>query len=247
MNALMRVLTWNVRDLLGDPHAVARVIRSADADVVCLQEAPRWPTSRWRLSSLARSSGMLFVDGGRSAAGCALLASLRADIRDVRTERLPVEGRLARPRGAVIARVAPVGGVDVTLVVVHLGLHVAERTLHTEMLAVGLSQLRPGPIVVAGDFNEGPAGPAWTAWASRAADPSPQAKATFPARAPKHRIDAVLVGGLEVVEYDTWRADEADVIAGSDHRPVLAVISVPMKGASSPHVRDDSRAGPLPG
>jgi endonuclease/exonuclease/phosphatase family metal-dependent hydrolase len=244
----LRVLTWNVRDLLGDPLAVARVIRSADADLVCLQEGPRWPGSRWRLAALARGSGMLFVDGGRSAAGCALLASLRTDVRSVLTTRLPVEGRRQRPRGAVLAEVAPVGCLGVALGVVHLGLSAPERLRHVRIVGEVLAALGPERVLVAGDLNEAPGGAAWTAWQPLCTDPlavsassgtpgrgagvnsgrSP-GEPTFSVRRPRRRIDAVLVGGLRVVEYDAWRADGDDVAAASDHRPVLAVVEVPRR------------------
>ena len=58
---VLRVLTWNVRDLLGDSSAVARVITAAAADVVCLQEAPRIVFSRNQLAGLARRCGLFFA------------------------------------------------------------------------------------------------------------------------------------------------------------------------------------------
>src|SRR4051794_4279524 len=75
-SAPLRLLSWNVRDLLGDPLVVRRVIVSAGADVVVLQEAPRWPGSRWRLAGLARAAGLVYTAGGREAGGCALLTSM---------------------------------------------------------------------------------------------------------------------------------------------------------------------------
>jgi len=63
----LRVLTWNVHDLLGDPIAVAAVLRSAAPDVVALQEAPRLVRSRPKLAALARSANLLFVTGGRES------------------------------------------------------------------------------------------------------------------------------------------------------------------------------------
>lgn len=249
----LRVLTWNVRDLLDDPLAVARVIRAADADLVCLQEGPRWPGSRWRLASLARASGMLFVDGGRGAAGCALLASLRADVRSVRMLRLPVAGRLQRPRGAVLAEVAPVGCLGVALGVVHLGLSGEERMRHIPMLREAVAGLGSPRALVAADLNEAAGGEAWTAWQPLCADPlatmtrtgkhaaapaAPSAhigEPTFPVRRPRHRIDAVLVGGLDVIEYDQWRPDATDLAAASDHRPVLVVVDVPRRRSAGQH------------
>ncbi len=230
----LRVLSWNVRALLGDPLAVHRVLRAADADVVCLQEAPRRFGSRWHLASLARASGLLYVAGGRASAGTALLASLRADVTDVRTTRLPVTGRLPIPRGAVTAVVAPVGGRGVLVASVHLPLSPAERLEHVALLRADLAARAPqGRVLVAGDLNEPPGGPAWQAFAPVARDVLDGAAgaATFPARRPRRRIDAVLAGGegLEVTGYDTWRADAADVVAATDHRPLLVEVDVPAR------------------
>jgi len=240
----MRVLTWNIWGLRGDQSALARVIRAADPDVVCLQEAPRWPGSRWELSALARRCGLLFVDGGRSAGGCALLACLRADVRSVRALRLPVARRSDPPRGAVVAEVAPVGGQGSALAVVHLPLDAARRIEHVGLVRRALAGLDLPGTLVAGDLNESPGGRVWAAWAPEVSDPldagasgltrpgrgvAGPRTATFPAAAPSRRIDAVLVGGLVVLEYDLWRADEADVRSASDHRPVLAVVAVPRR------------------
>lgn len=238
----LRVLTWNIWGLRGDPSALTRVIRAADADVVCLQEAPRWPGSRWELTTLARRCGLLFVDGGRSAGGCALLASLRADVRSVRALRLPVARRFDPPRGVVVAEVSPVGCEGIALASVHLSLKPQERLDHVGLIRQRLAWLDLPRVLVAGDLNETPdGGQVWAAWAPSATDPtSPthrpggaaHAAPTFPARAPRSRIDAILTAGVEVVDYDTWRAEEADVRAASDHRPVLAVLRVPRRNRS---------------
>ena len=48
---MLRVATWNVRSLRDDARGVAAALRGLDADLVCVQEAPRlvgWRTSRAR-------------------------------------------------------------------------------------------------------------------------------------------------------------------------------------------------------
>lgn len=83
------------------------------------------------------------------------------------------------------------------------------------------------PLVVCGDLNERPGGAAWSAWGD-ARDPAPAAGPTFPAAAPRSRIDAVLAGpGVEVLSYDDGGADPGDVGAASDHVPVVAVLGLP--------------------
>jgi endonuclease/exonuclease/phosphatase family metal-dependent hydrolase len=235
----VRLLTWNVRDLRGDRAAVTRVIRSAAADLVCLQEAPRHPGSRWRLAALARSAGLLYVAGGRGSAGTALLCSLRARVDDARAFRLPVrEGAWhlqvppPRPRGAVLATVRLPEGLDVALACVHLGLQPDQRLdharrLHRLLTAIGL------PAVVAGDLNEPPDGPSWRVFADLAADPWPGSAPTFPTWRPDRRIDAVLVGsGLSAAAIG-WSPDPDDVRKASDHLPVLAQLGRPQTTAPS--------------
>lgn len=227
----LRLLTWNVRDLLGDQAAVTRVIRSAAADLVCLQEGPRRLGSRWRLAALARSCGLLYLAGGRDSAGTALLSSLRTRVDDARGLRLPVRNGAwhlevppPRPRGAVLATVRLPGGLDVALACVHLGLQPAQRLdharrLHRLLAATGL------PAMVAGDLNEPPDGPSWRVFADLATDPWPASAPTFPTWRPDRRIDAVLVGpGVSAVAAD-WSPSPDDVRKGSDHLPVLAEVS----------------------
>lgn len=223
----LTVLTWNVRDLLGDPFAVTRVLRAAGADVVCLQEAPRWPGSRRRLVGLSRQAGMYFAGGGRAGAGTALLVSRRTRTDDVHAVRLPVSGWRARPRGAVRALVSLPGTQAISVTCVHLGLDADERSAHVARV---LASLPPGAsAVVAGDLNEGPGGPSWLALSARAVDRGEGSAATFRSTRPRHRIDAVLVDpALEVSGYGfPPGVAEADVVAASDHRPVVAEIVLP--------------------
>jgi endonuclease/exonuclease/phosphatase family metal-dependent hydrolase len=233
----LRLLTWNVHDLLGDPLAVARVIASADADVVCLQEAPRWPLSRCRLARLARSAGLRYAGGGRSAAGCALLVSRRVEVTDVWARHLPVEGWLTRPRGWVLARVRLPGSPSVLVACVHLGLTAAERARHVGLILDGMqAEMRPGEgLVLAGDLNETPGSPSWRALERLVVDPSPEAGPTFPVRGPDRRLDAVLVGPpsspveADLVPDAVWAPEPADLVLASDHRPVLAQVGLKAK------------------
>lgn len=226
---VLRVLTWNIRDLLGDPLAVERVLAAAAADVACLQETPRWVRTRARLAAMARRSGMLFAEGGRASAGTALLTSLRADVHRAGAVRLPVDGWRTRSRGWAFAEIALPGTAPVLVGSVHLGLTPGERVDHAERL---VSAVRGTglPGVMAGDLNETPGGPSWTALAAVARDPRPDdTEPTFSAQRPRRRIDAVLVDpALDVVRYG-WPdgVTEEDVLLASDHRPVLAEIQLP--------------------
>ena len=62
----LRVLSYNVRGLRDDRQALAEVVRAADPDVVCVQEAPRFLRWRSTCAALARTSGLVVVGGGHA-------------------------------------------------------------------------------------------------------------------------------------------------------------------------------------
>ena len=227
METELRVLTWNVRNHLGDPLAVQKVLLAAAPDVACLQEVSRWLGSRSRIAALARGAGLLYTCGGRSSAGTALLTSLRTDVRSPHANRLATTGWRTRPRGTAGAVVALPGTQAIRVASVHLGLDEAERARHVRTV---VQALRDGvPTVVAGDLNEHPGGPSWTALTEHLVDTCPDGDPTFPAARPTARIDAVLADPGLMVLSAGWPdgVSEADVVAASDHRPVLAVLRLP--------------------
>ena len=231
----VRVATWNVRDLLGDPFALRRVLRSLQADVVCLQEAPRRPGGGWRTSRLARDAGLRYAGGGRPSGGTALLLGPHVGVRSLAAARLPVRGLFTRTRGLVVAELAvvsgPAAGVALTVACLHLPLEPELRVRHARLAATALAR-RPGPYVVCADVNEPPGGPAWQVLTSLAADPAPDAAATFPAGREDVRLDAVLVGaGLRVVRHGSGEVERADVLAATDHLPVVADLEAVAAGA----------------
>jgi endonuclease/exonuclease/phosphatase family metal-dependent hydrolase len=221
----LRVATWNVRDLLGDPFALRRVLRSLRADVVCLQEAPRRPGGEWRTRRLARDAGLRHAGGGRPSGGTAILLGPHVGVRSLVAARLPVRGLHARTRGFVVAELAavsgPAAGVALTIACLHLPLEPDLRVRHARLAGTALAR-RPGPYVICGDFNEPPGSPAWQELIPLAPDPTPNAGPTFPAGREDVRLDAVLVGaGLRVVRQGSGDADRDDVVAASDHLPVV--------------------------
>jgi endonuclease/exonuclease/phosphatase family metal-dependent hydrolase len=228
---VLRVVSYNVRDLLDDRDAVAHVVRSCRPDVLCLQEAPRRPLTLHRLRRLARETGLRWVTGGRASGGTAVLAHPRLDVVEARASRLAVTGWFTRRRGYALATVVAPGSVPVTVVSVHLPLRADERAAHTRAVLARLEGLAP-PHVVAGDLNEPPEGPSWTALVAALRDVattpgSPDPAATYPARAPRVRIDAVLVSAdLQVLDAHVAgpaeRLDAALLARASDHVPLVA-------------------------
>ena len=84
MSAELRVLSYNVRGLRDDRAALAEVVRAADPDVVCVQEAPKYLRWRAKCAALAREWGLLYVAGGGSTGGTALFVHLRVDVDEPR-------------------------------------------------------------------------------------------------------------------------------------------------------------------
>jgi len=223
----IRLLSWNIWKLFGDPLAVHRVLRAAEPDLVCLQEAPALPWSTWQLAALARATGLHLVAGGRTAAGNAMLRSSRLQVYEAEAFRFrPLNWRIQR-RGAVLATVGLAGAPQLQVAGVHLSLDPAERHAHVQELVARLSANRL-PSVVAGDLNELAGGPSWQALAVVATDPAPDAAVTFTVARPHRRIDVVLTGpGIQTVEYGQWQPDLRDAALASDHLPVLTLIRPP--------------------
>jgi endonuclease/exonuclease/phosphatase family metal-dependent hydrolase len=233
---LLRVVSWNVRDLLGDPAAVRRVVRALAPDVLCLQEAPRRLPGVTRNRRLARACGLRFVGGGRPSGGTAVMLAPRVRVRSLVAARLPVHGHLTRTRGFVVAEL--VAQLDdrqagFTVACAHLPLEASLRVRHAQMIA-GALEVRPVPRVLCGDLNESPGSPAWRILEdSVGPDPAPDAAPTFPAGRADQRPDVVLVGaGLKVEAYGDGGADPEDVRRASDHVPVVAVLA-PYRGCGA--------------
>jgi endonuclease/exonuclease/phosphatase family metal-dependent hydrolase len=221
----LRLVSWNVRDLLGDPFAVRRVVRALAPDVLCLQEAPRRLPGLIRNRMLARACGLRLVAGGRTSGGTALLVGSRIGVCRTVAARLPVHGVFTRTRGLVVAELVaalPGGPLELTVACVHLPLEPDLRVRHAELVVAALDR-RPRPHLVCGDLNEPPGAPAWRLLEHAVGrDPAPDAGPTFPAGRAYTRVDAVFVGaGLDVLAYGDGGADPADVVRASDHLPVV--------------------------
>jgi endonuclease/exonuclease/phosphatase family metal-dependent hydrolase len=218
----LRVVSWNVRDYLGDPWALRRVVQALAPDVLCLQEAPRRLPGIWRNRRFALDCGLRFVAGGRTSGGTAILVAPAVTVRSVDTRRLSVPRPFARTRGMVVAELS-FGSVDLTVACLHLPLDPVLRLEHTR-IALELLLARPGPHVVAGDLNETPGHPVWRLLTDELGpDPAPAAPLTFPTGREDKRLDVVLPGpGLRVIAYGDGGADADDVRRATDHRPVVA-------------------------
>jgi endonuclease/exonuclease/phosphatase family metal-dependent hydrolase len=226
------VVSYNIRSLRDDRAALVSVIRELTPDVLCLQEAPRWLRWRARCASLARDTGLLYVGGGGTTGGAAMLAALRVDVRNTLEYRFSRTPGLHK-RGAVAALIA-LGNAAAVVATVHLGLDAAERLRHRAELVGLVDRFGAAVTVLAGDINERPDEPAWRAFAAEftdagAADDTP----TFSTQAPRKRIDGVFIRGpAQVMSYRV--VDGVDVIAASDHRPVVVDVDLEAVVTRSP-------------
>ncbi|WP_405394894.1 endonuclease/exonuclease/phosphatase family protein [Streptomyces gougerotii] len=239
-DAVVRVLSYNVRSLRDDPAAVARVVRACAPDLVLVQEAPRF--FRWRkpLGRLAAAAGLVVLAGGAPAAGPALLCSLRATVESTRDELLPLTPGLHR-RGLSTA-VVRFGAVRLGVLSYHLSLRKDERYAQGAMLLERLAAMGVEHAMAGGDVNERPkgrtfrrlAGELQDGWAVRPWG----GEYTSTPPDPHQRIDAIFATpGVEVLGCGVpapGTADPAvppftgdDLLRATDHLPVLAALRVP--------------------
>ncbi|MEV0255502.1 endonuclease/exonuclease/phosphatase family protein [Streptomyces sp. NPDC050732] len=233
-SAVIRVLSYNIRSMRDDTAALARTIAACAPDLVLVQEAPRFFRWRKKLARLARAADLVILSGGGSAAGPALLCSLRATVERTEDVLLPLTPGLHR-RGFATA-VVRFGGARVGVLSCHLSLQTDERYAQGGMLLDRLAGMGVEHAVAGGDLNERPGGrtfrrlaeglqDCWTAkpWGG---------ENTSTPDDPHQRIDAIFAtSGIEVlgcgVPSDLPGVSAADLRAATDHLPVLAALRVP--------------------
>lgn len=247
----LRVLTYNVRGLKDDRAAVARIVGAARPDVVCFQEAPTGPFWRERCSRLARDCDLLFVSGGRPAAGNMLAAAARVSVYGTLDTALSPTAGLGR-RGVATALLG-LGGVRFAVIGMHGGLAAHERERHGDEILVVSDWMRAAgavAVVLAGDLNSAPDRREWRRLSAGFADAYAAApvgtELTFPAKQPRHRIDVVWAQPpIDVLGAGVF--DHRDVPRASDHRPVLAVLRLPEPQGGRPGRGETQITAPLSG
>jgi endonuclease/exonuclease/phosphatase family metal-dependent hydrolase len=209
-------MTYNLKGLHLSAHAAAAVVRDAAPDVLAVQEPPRGLRGRRRMRRFASAVGLVAVVNGRGARTTALLVRPDRDVQDAHAVRLAWRPGRTR-RGVAVATVD-----GVTFVVLHLSLVRTERAAHLDRLLDEV--VPPARAVVLGDLNELPSGPAWARLADHLAAVAVGTGPTFPAVAPRQRIDAVLVTpDLRVLAAGV--PDGPAVERASDHRPIVVDLS----------------------
>jgi endonuclease/exonuclease/phosphatase family metal-dependent hydrolase len=217
----LRVLTYNVHGLKDDRAALVGLVRELEPDAVIVQEAPRRFRWRHKCAALADDLGMVVAAGGLPALGNLLLVSLRLRVHETWCLRYPLTpGR--HLRGAAFADCS-VRGARFILSGSHLATDPVERPAQAARWKQELSRL-DGPVIAAGDLNEGPGGGAWRTVADGLI--TAESPATFPATLPRLRLDAIFVTpDVTVEKYDVVDTDRAR--RASDHLPVVADLLLP--------------------
>jgi endonuclease/exonuclease/phosphatase family metal-dependent hydrolase len=220
----LRVLSYNVHGQRDDPAALATLVRSAAPDVAVVQEGPRRFRWRTRVADLAHRLDLVHAGGGLPSLGNVVLTSLRVRVHEQRCLRYPLTpGR--HMRGAVFVRCS-VGRTPFVAAGSHLGLDPVERAGQAMILKKVLADL-DAPVVLGMDLNEGPDGPAWRTVADGLTDVGDrEGTATFPARNPQRRVDAIFVDPrCAVVDFRVLDVPEAQ--AASDHLALLVDLELP--------------------
>jgi endonuclease/exonuclease/phosphatase family metal-dependent hydrolase len=233
-SAVIRVLSYNIRSMRDDTAALARVIGACAPDLVLVQEAPRFFRWRKKLARLAAASGHVILSGGATAAGPAILCTLRAGVERTEDVLLPLTPGLHR-RGFATA-VVRFGAARLGVLSCHLSLQKDERHEQGGMLLDRLADLGTEHAIAGGDLNERPGGRTF----QRLADGLQDCWATAPWGGeytstpgdPHQRIDAIFATkGIEVLGCGVPLAHpgvtETDLRAATDHLPVLAALRVP--------------------
>ncbi|GAA2918852.1 MULTISPECIES: endonuclease/exonuclease/phosphatase family protein [Streptomyces] len=233
-SAVIRVLSYNIRSMRDDTDALARVIKSCAPDLVLVQEAPRFFRWRKKLARLARAADLVILTGGATAAGPAILCSLRATIERTEDVLLPLTPGLHR-RGFATA-VVRFAGARLGVLSCHLSLQKDERYEQGGMLLDRLAGMGVEHAIAGGDLNERPDGRTFRRLTDGLTDCWAAApwggEHTWTPADPYQRIDAIFATkGIEVlgcgVPADHPGVTGTDLRAATDHLPVLAALKVP--------------------
>ncbi|HEU4348692.1 MAG TPA: endonuclease/exonuclease/phosphatase family protein [Actinoplanes sp.] len=221
MPPLLRVLSYNVHGLKDDRAALTGLIRDLAPDVAIVQEAPRRFRWRHKCAALADACGMVVAAGGLPSLGNLLMVNLRVRVHDTWCVRYPLTpGR--HLRGAAFAACS-VRGATFTVSGSHLATDPSERPAQAAQWKQELAGIE-GPVIAAGDLNEGPGGGAWRTVTDGFV--IPDCALTFPATLPRLRLDAVFATpDISVERYDVVDTDQAR--RASDHLPVVADVLLP--------------------
>jgi endonuclease/exonuclease/phosphatase family metal-dependent hydrolase len=239
----LRVVSYNIKHGRGmddevDLVRIAEVLRALDADVITLQEVDN-RTERTggvdQVGVLAELLGYRAYFGAHrqyqgGEYGNAILT--RLSVNRVRTHSIPPasgsELTVHEVELALSAGTSDLVGLESPRTISVVSIHLAGAPEERLAQADSVTSFFAGadhPVVLAGDFNGRPGGPVlerlrqdWRVL-EKSGDPE-----TYPSPAPDREIDFIMIlpmPSLEVIEHRV-----VDERLASDHRPILAVLSV---------------------
>ncbi|MBC2608059.1 endonuclease/exonuclease/phosphatase family protein [Pelagicoccus albus] len=240
----LRVMSYNVHGGVGSDRRrsvsrLAKVMRESEADVICFQEAfenPDNPThslkrslegvwdtpAHYAFQPLHTKRGTQYGLAIASRYPFRIKKSAAFDLEDPRVAN-------REPRGAIWIEITPESGNCINIVNTHLGLSSLERELQSRSLTSDqwLGTLEDyDQLAVCGDFNAGPKGLAYLAFANKLADSQllanrGRAKPSFVSWAPFRRIDHIFTSPqIQVPAAGVLRSSLLK--RASDHLPVFA-------------------------
>jgi endonuclease/exonuclease/phosphatase family metal-dependent hydrolase len=215
-------MSYNVHGLNDDRAALIELVRDLAPDVLIVQEAPRRFRWRHKCAAFADDAGLVVAAGGLPALGNLILVSLRVKVHETWCMRFPLTpGR--HLRGAAFVRGSVRGG-RFTVSGSHLATDPAERPDQAALWKQALDTIE-GPVIAAGDLNEGPGGGAWRTVEDGLVS-SAAGRFTFPATLPARLIDGLFVTpDITIEKYEVVESDLAR--RASDHLPVVADLTLP--------------------
>jgi len=233
----IRVMTYNIHVGVGmdkklDLPRIADVIKRAHADLVGLQEVDRGVERTQRIDEIAELARLTKMDyafafnlkyqGGQY--GVAILSRFPIQATD---HRLYKNTREAERRGFIRAELK-IDGRLVNFVTTHLDYQYEDgRVFEAQQLLAALNDVK-GPLIVVGDFNDGPAGEAYQLMKNQFADVWLDTRASdpgfsYPADRPVKRIDYILTRrGDQILTRRAW----IPATLASDHVPVVADVNL---------------------
>lgn len=176
----------------------------------------------------------MILSGGGTAAGPAILCSLRATVERTEDVLLPLTPGQHR-RGFATA-VVRFGGARVGVLSCHLSLRKDERYEQAGLLLDRLAGMGVEHVIAGGDLNEHPGGRTFARLTESLQDCWAMApwggEHTWTRTDPRRRIDAIFATkGVEVlgcgVPLGHPGVTETDLRAATDHLPVLAALRIP--------------------
>jgi hypothetical protein len=139
----LRILSVDARPLGRDRAALADLINNAEADVVCVHNAPHLGRWRNKVGSLARRTGRVVVTaGGRRGGANVVFATLAVDSRVTDVQRFTGTGGTS-PAGVALAELRA-DGVDLVVASATLQGDAGQRVAQAGELHGAVDRFAPG-------------------------------------------------------------------------------------------------------